>query len=306
MNKVKFNFSKAKEKYLKFLKTQEGVGEPFKDKAGQFKNFYIPMSEIIFKNFLKNNKKTRIIGLAGGQGSGKSTISKVLQIILKEKFNLKTTIFSIDDFYKTFKERKKMSKKISSLFLTRGVPGTHDHKLLYKCLKNLKKRSFKKMLIPQFDKSNDDRYKKKKWIEVKSKPDIVIFEGWCVGAMPQKKKDLEKPINDLERLEDTNMTWRKTTNQEIKYNYKKLFDSIDLLIFLKIPSFKYVYKWRLLQEKKLKKKSKGKKIMSNTEVKKFIMYYERITKNMLQKLSKKSNILINIDTKHRFKSIKFN
>ena len=32
------------------------------------------------------------------------------------------------------------------------------------------------------------------------------------------------------------------------------------MIFLKIPSFEYVYKWRLLQEKKLKFTSKGKKL----------------------------------------------
>ena len=143
-------------------------------------------------------------------------------------------------------------------------------------------------------------------MKVLTKPDLVIFEGWCVGAIPQKKKDLEKPINDLERVNDKNMIWRKKANEEIRYNYKKIFDLIDCLIFLKIPSFKYVYKWRLLQEKKLKKTSRGKKIMNNQDIKKFIMYYERITKNMLKTLISKSNILINIDTKHRLKSMKFN
>ncbi len=172
--------------------------------------------------------------------------------------------------------------------------------------KKFEKKKFKRILIPRFDKSNDDRYLKKKWMKVLTKPDLVIFEGWCVGAIPQKKKDLEKPINDLERVNDKNMIWRKKANEEIRYNYKKIFDLIDFLIFLKIPSFKYVYKWRLLQEKKLKKTSRGKKIMNNQDVKKFIMYYERITKNMLKTLISKSNILINIDTKHRLKSVKFN
>ena len=89
-------------------------------------------------NILKK-KKTKVIGLTGGQGTGKSTISNILKIILKEAYNLETVIFSIDDFYKTLQERKKMSKKISNLFLTRGVPGTHDTKMLFKCIKNLKK-----------------------------------------------------------------------------------------------------------------------------------------------------------------------
>ena len=141
---------------------------------------------MINDEYLKK-KQTRIIGLTGGQGTGKSTISNILKIILKETYNLETVIFSIDDFYKTLQERKNMSDKISDLFLTRGVPGTHDTKMLYRCLKNLKTKKFKKMRIPKFDKSIDDRLRQNKWIKVKRKPNIVIFEGWCVGVVSQKK-----------------------------------------------------------------------------------------------------------------------
>ena len=66
-----------------------------------------------------------------------------------------------------------------------------------------------------------------------------------------------------------------------------------------------MYKWRLLQEKKLKAASKGKKIMNSEQVKKFIMYYERITKHMLKTLPKTADTVISIDIKHRLKSIKF-
>ena len=41
-----------------------------------------------------------------------------------------------------------MSKKVSPLFSTRGVPGTHDTTLLKKCLKSLKKKKFNKISIP--------------------------------------------------------------------------------------------------------------------------------------------------------------
>ena len=296
--------SKVKKKYLKFIKSQEVADEKFVDKIEQLKKFYIPISEKIYQNYIKD-KKTKIIGLSGGQGSGKSTISKILKIILKEKFGLEIAIFSIDDFYKTLKERKKMSKKISKLFLTRGVPGTHDTKMLYNCLKNLKSRAFKKILIPKFDKSRDDRYKKNQWIKVKKKPNIIIFEGWCIGARAQKQNSLIKPINELERIEDKNLIWRKKVNNELKYKYKKIFNLIDYMIFLKTPSFKYIFKWRLLQEKKLKKRSKGKKIMNDEQIKKFIMFYERTTKHLIKTLGFSSNIMLKIDSKHRLKSIKF-
>lgn len=305
MNISGSKFSKIKIKYLKFIESQETPNEPFRDKLKQLNNFYIPICDMIHKNKFKN-KKTRLIGLAGGQGSGKSTISQILKILLKEKFNLETVIISIDDFYKTLKERKKMSKNFSKLFLTRGVPGTHDTKMLLNHLKKLKKKSFSKILIPRFNKSTDDRCIKKEWMKVLKKPDVVIFEGWCVGAKAEKETGLIKPINELERQEDKNLIWRKKVNHELNNSYKKIFSLIDILIFLKVPSFDHVYKWRLLQEKKLKKKSRGKKIMNNQQVKKFIMFYERITLNMLKTLGSISKVLINIDTRHRLSSIKFN
>ncbi len=305
MHNSKVRFHRIKKKYLKFLKSQEVVSEPFRDKLGQLNNFFLPISEKIYRNYL-NNKKTKIIGLTGGQGSGKSTISQILKIVLKEGFNLNTVIFSIDDFYKTLQERKDMSKKINPLFLTRGVPGTHNTALLLKCLNNFKSKHFKKILIPKFDKSIDDRLSKRFWQNIKTKPDIVIFEGWCVGAYPQKKKDLIEPINVLEKEKDKKKTWRNFINKELKTRYKKIFKLIDLMIFLKIPSFEYVYKWRLLQEKKLRVTSKGKKTMTNKQVKNFIMYYERITKHMLKNFSKRAKFVINIDSSHRLKSLKFN
>ena len=45
--------------------------------------------------------------------------------------------------------------------------------------------------------------------KLSKKPDIIIFEGWCVGAKPQKLQDLKKPVNILEKFEDTKLTWRK-------------------------------------------------------------------------------------------------
>ena len=75
----------------------------------------------------------------------------------------------------------------------------------------------------------------------------------------------------------------KKVNKELKKNYKKIFKLIDKTIFLKVPSFKHVYKWRLLQEKKLRISSKGKKTMNNNQIKNFIMFYERINKTYVKK-----------------------
>ena len=305
MENSRINYQKVRRKYLKFLSSQEVMSEPFRDKLGQLNKFYLPISKMIKEEYLKK-KKTKVIGLTGGQGTGKSTISNILKIVLKEAYKLESVIFSIDDFYKTLNERKIISKKINSLFLTRGVPGTHDTKMLYNCIKNLKNNKFRKTMIPKFDKSNDNRSLRSKWVNVNKKPNIVIFEGWCVGVTPQKKKDLINSINKLEREKDKKKIWRKRVNEEIKKNYQKIFNLIDKIIFLKVPSFKYVFKWRLLQEKKLRATSKGKKTMTDEQVNNFVMYYERLTKHMLKILPKKAHSVIDIDKKHRLKSIKFN
>ena len=62
----------------------------------------------------------------------------------------------------------------------------------------------------------------------------------------------------------------------------------------------------MIKERKLKKTSKGKKVMNSKEIKEFIMFYERITRVMIKTLGHKAKILVNIDAKHRLKSIKFN
>ena len=198
-----------------------------------------------------------------------------------------------------------MSNKYSKLFLTRGVPGTHDTKLLLKCINVLKGKKFTKIMIPKFDKSIDNRLPKKKWTVIKEKPNIIIFEGWCVGCKSETQKNLKNPLNYLEKKEDKDLSWRKKVNNEIKKNYSKIFNNFDELIFLKVPSFRYVIKWRLLQEKKLAINSSGNKIMSKNEIKRFVMFYERITKNMM-KNSNNFSTVISLDKKHRLKSIRFN
>jgi len=303
---LKYSSADVLEKeYLRFLSTQEIQSKPFHNKIGQLNNFYLPICEKICQDYQKN-KKIKIIGLTGGQGTGKSTIAQVLKLILEIKYNLSVVCFSIDDFYKTLSERTSLAKNVNKLFKIRGVPGTHDVNLIKKIFIELTKKNFRPVLVPCFDKSRDDRFPKKYWQKIKQQPNIIIFEGWCVGARPQQNKDLLKPINILEKKQDLDLKWRSRVNNELKNAYKKIFSKINMLIFLKVPSFECVYKWRLLQEKKLQLTSKGKKIMSSLQVRKFIMYYERITIQMLKDLPNKAHTVLYLDKQHRLNKIKFN
>ena len=102
------------------------------------------------------------------------------------------------------------------------------------------------------------------------------------------------------------MIWRKYANEKLNKEYKKLFAMIDHFIFMKIPNFNVVYKWRLLQEIKLRKKShSNKKIMSYNEIKRFIMFYERITLQMIKDLSKSASVVMLLKKNHEISKVLF-
>src|SRR5690348_14070644 len=70
-----------------------------------------------------------LVGLAGAQGSGKSTMApRVAQQL--EDAGLRTAILALDDFYLTHAERAERARTVHPLLATRGVPGTHDIALL--------------------------------------------------------------------------------------------------------------------------------------------------------------------------------
>ena len=298
-------FLKVKNDYLNFLSKEKIFNQSKAVKIKSLKRIYIPIS-FWMEDKYKKKGKTLFLGLSGGQGSGKTTTAGIIKIILKKFFRRRVYVGSIDDFYKTFKNRKKMSEKIHPLFRTRGVPGTHDVNLINKFFVSIKRKKFKKIKLPKFQKASDDRMKKKNWFNIKKKPEIVILEGWCVGAKPQTNSLIKKPVNILEKYEDKDLKWRKYVNQKLKKEYKKLFLMIDHFIFMKVPNFKLVFKWRLLQEKKLRKKSNSnKKIMSDNEIKRFIMFYQRITLQMIKDLSKSASIVMLLKKNHEIKRILF-
>jgi D-glycerate 3-kinase len=267
------------------------------------KSFLIPLCFWISEKVDK--KRPYFVGLAGGQGTGKTTISSLIRIILIKYFKLKVFRISIDDFYKTRKERISLSKRIHPMLLTRGVPGTHDINMMLSFFKKVKNKKFKRLKLPTFNKAIDDRSNKKSWYELNEKPDVVIFEGWCVGAKSETNNTLKKTINSMEKTKDQKKIWRKYVNYQLKSKYKNLYSQLNCLIYLKAKNFNLLQKWRLKQERKLWIKSKMKsnsKIMSKGDVINFMQTYQRITQNMFRYMPKYASIIFNLNGNHQIKS----
>tara|TARA_B100000780_G_scaffold271139_1_gene231744 strand:- start:588 stop:1517 length:930 start_codon:yes stop_codon:yes gene_type:complete len=296
-------FNKVKRDCMKFIKSQETVTEKFKAKEKMIKSYLIPVCFWIAKK--TNNKTPYFVGLAGGQGTGKTTISSILKIILTKYFKLKVFKISVDDFYKTRKDRILLSKKVHPMLLTRGVPGTHDINIMLNFFKKIKSKKFKSLKVPSFNKAVDDRYNKKYWHNIKDRPDVIIFEGWCVGAKPEKSSSLKRSINSMEKGNDTELVWRKFINQQLKLKYKKLYSQLNCLIYLKAKNFNLLQKWRLKQEYKLSLKSKKiskNKIMNKGNVINFMQTYQRITENMFKMMPKYASIVIHLNSNQQIKS----
>jgi len=273
---------------------------------------YLPLSSWLLQK-KKGVEGPLVLGICGGQGSGKSTSTALLASVLRQGFACNVAVLSIDDIYKTRAEREQMGREIHPLFVTRGVPMTHDVELGVQTIDALRVQSTTETCrLPLFDKSRDDRSKVTDWPEFKGSPDIIVLEGWFVGAVPEDDAVLGAPINVLERDEDADGRWRAQVNAALKTDYQALFDRLDVLLLLKVESMKKVFTWRRLQERKLALKvasspeSQDLRVMTKKEVDRFIMHYERLTRHILQEMPSRADIVFEIDDTHNPASVVIN
>ena len=276
--------------------------------ASLFDSLYFPMAAWLADQYVDS---PLLVGINGGQGSGKSTLCKMLKILLESGFDRRVVVISIDDLYLPRSQRQRLASRVHPLLVTRGVPGTHDVGLALEILSALKRGEPGRIDIPVFDKAMDDRAEPSRWQSIEAPVDIILFEGWCVGARAQTEQQLERAINILEASEDTGRQWRRYVNSQLAGPYAELFGLIDILIMLKVPSMDHVFEWRLLQENKLKqsledKPEAAKHIMTKKQLNRFIMHYERITRVSLGEMSARADLVLELNPEHQVSRVILN
>lgn len=277
----------------------------------QAERYFFPLAEQLAAQQRQSGSPI-IVGINGSQGSGKSTLASLLVRLMQHQHGLSAIDLSIDDFYLTREKRQALGAEVHPLFATRGVPGTHDIALLQSTLAKLQGTG--ETAVPRFDKSQDDRHPQEQWPKVTTPLDVVILEGWCMGVSAQPDEALVEPVNELEKTEDPEGTWRSYANTKLRTDYRDLFNSIDAWIMLKAPSFDQVFQWRLEQEQKLADAlrssatggkaggNSGNRIMSDAEVARFIQHYQRLTERALSELPAHVDHLYALDEKRKIVS----
>lgn len=284
------------------FRAKHKLGQDFNTIA---QDWYIPLAEQI-KLHHNDAEKTFYVGINGCQGSGKSTLSDFLAEYLRQNYNVRVIVLSLDDFYLSQAQRSTLALNIHPLFKTRGVPGTHNVELLKNVLEKLSDDGHQ-IAIPRFNKASDNPFSKDKWPLIDTPVDIVIFEGWCWGVPAQSEAALQTPCNDLERLQDPQGIWRNYVNHQLEKFYQPLYSLMNFWVMLKAPSFDSVYNWRLEQEQKLTAitpREQQSALMSASQIKDFIQYYQRLTEHSLAELPERCNWVYELDENRRILSLK--
>lgn len=219
-------------------------------------------------------KRPLIQGILGGQGTGKTTLSEVLRLILA-KLGYSTVSLSLDDLYLTYADRLELQKQDPRL-IWRGPPGTHDIGLGIAVLDELRSSQkgelVKNTEIPRFDKSAwggaGDRISPDSVSDV----DIVLFEGWFVGVEPVDELRLNQFLVDspFPICTDGDREFARDMNAKL-WDYVPLWNRVDRLIVLYPQDYRVSQVWRNQAEQEMM--AAGKSGMTELEINRFVEYF---------------------------------
>ncbi|BAQ65390.1 glycerate kinase [Geminocystis sp. NIES-3709] len=262
--------------------------------------FWFPLAlDLAQKKEAKSN--SLIVGILGGQGTGKTTLTKILAHIW-QCLGLNSIELSLDDLYKTYQERQDLLK-VDSRLIWRGPPGTHDVSLGLDILDRFQKQTYP-ILIPRFDKSLYNGMGDRVAFEKVGQGDIIILEGWFVGMQPVSETAFINPPYPIISEEDKQFAF--DNNKRLK-KYLSLWEKLDYFMILKPKDYRYSLKWRKEAEHKMIKQ--GKTGMSDMEIEQFVHYFWKalhpeIYLPPLLNNSQYTDLIININTHHSIESVK--
>ena len=235
---------------------------------------------------------SRTVGIAGAQGTGKSTLAGELHAAAQPR-GMSVATLSLDDFYLGRAERQRLAESDDPLLRTRGVPGTHEIGLLLRAISELV--AGRGVEVPVFDKGRDDRVGSR-WVDPAA---LCVVEGWCLGVPPAPAEALRAPINQLEAEEDHTGRWRTYVNTALAGDYARLRADLDLMVFLRAPDFGASVRWRREQEQAIPASHR----MDENQLQRFMAHYERLSRRALECLPNEADVVVNLLADHSVRDL---
>jgi D-glycerate 3-kinase len=231
-----------------------------------------------------------IQGFLGGQGTGKTTLTKALIVVLAQ-LGYRAISWSIDDLYLPYVDRAALRHRDPRM-IRRGPPGTHDIQLGIDILTQFRQGHFP-IELPRFDKSAHQGEGDRSNPETIEQADILLFEGWFVGVRPI--------VSDFETARD--QQFAQDMNRELA-NYVPLWELLDRLIVLHIPNYQLSKQWRKDAEHKMI--AQGKAGMSDSEIDQFVEYFWNALhpEQFIQPMVHQADLTLEIEAEHTVRSIK--
>lgn len=217
-------------------------------------------------------RQLKVFAISGAQGSGKTTLAASLQQALQQR-SMRVGVVSLDDYYLSRNERQKLAEQVHPLLSQRGVPGTHHVSRLQ--LDLAAHLAGQPVALPRFDKALDD--------VVADTPlchyDVLIIEGWCLGAVSQSEAELAVPVNAFDMLPNA-VCWRQFQNEQLQQHYQPVWPLLQPMVYLQAPDWPTVCIWRQQQEAELwHQRGTG---MDAAALTQFMLPFQRLTEAMLR------------------------
>lgn len=230
-------------------------------------------------------------GFLGGQGTGKTTLTKVL-VLLLNRLGYSTVSWSLDDLYLPYVDRVRLRNRDPRM-IRRGPPGTHDVQLGIEVLQQFRRGEFP-IALPRFDKSAHGGEGDRSEPGLITQADIILFEGWFVGVRPI--------VSEFEIVADRQFA--QAMNQQLQ-SYVPLWELLDRFVILYVPEYQLSKQWRKEAEHKMI--AQGKAGMSDAEIDEFVEYFWQALhpELFIPPLLKQADLVLEIGEGHSVRSINY-